>query len=111
MINVLHLYYDLLNLYGENANTRSIVYNLKLNNIKVKVDYVSLREKINFDNYDIIYIGSGSEDNLKLALDDIKKRKKDLIKFINSDGYLILTGNSINLFGKYIKIDNEKCFY
>ena len=37
MINVLHLYYDLLNLYGENANTRCIVHNLKLNKIKVKI--------------------------------------------------------------------------
>ena len=33
MINVLHLYYDLLNLYGENANLRAIVHNLELNNI------------------------------------------------------------------------------
>ena len=108
MINVLHMYYDLLNLYGENANTRSIVYNLKLNNIKVKVDYRSLREQINFDNYDIVYIGSGSEDNLKLALEDIKNRKKELAKYINSNGYLILTGNSMDLFGKHIKTYDEK---
>lgn len=108
MINVLHMYYDILNLYGENANTRSIVYNLKLNNIKVKVDYRSLREQINFDNYDIVYIGSGAEDNLKLVLDDIMKRKKELTKYINSNGYLILTGNAMTLFGKYIDTKEEK---
>ena len=108
MINVLHMYYDLLNLYGENANTRSIVYNLKLNNIKVKVDYRSLREQVNFDNYDIVYIGSGSEDNLKLVLDDIMNRKKELTKYINSNGYLILTGNSMDLFGKHIKTYEEE---
>ena len=108
MINVLHLYYDLLNLYGENANTRCIKYNLELNKIRVKVDYKSLNDQINFDNYDIIYIGSGSEDNLKLALEDIKNRKKELAKYINSNGYLILTGNSMDLFGKYIKTYDEK---
>lgn len=108
MINVLHLYYDLLNLYGENANTRSIQYNLKLNNIKVKVECRSLKEQINFEKYDIIYIGSGSEDNLKLALEDIKNRKKELKKYIESNGYLILTGNSMNLFGKYIETYEEK---
>jgi CobQ-like glutamine amidotransferase family enzyme len=102
------MYYDLLNLYGENANTRSIVYNLKLNNIKVKVDYRSLKEQINFDNYDIVYIGSGSEDNLKLALKDIMNRKKELTKYINSNGYLILTGNAMDLFGKYIKTYDDK---
>ena len=48
MINVLHLYYDLLNLYGENANTRCIKEELTRSNIKVKVDLKSIN-----DNYEI----------------------------------------------------------
>ena len=108
MINVLHLYYDLLNLYGENANTRCIVQELKRSNIKVKVDLKSLNDKIDFEKYDIIYIGSGSEESLKLALSDILKRKEDLKKYIESNKYLILTGNSMCLFGKYIDTTDEK---
>lgn len=108
MINVLHLYYDLLNLYGENANTRCIKYNLELNKIKVNVEFKSLDDKIDFNKYDLIYIGSGSEENIKLALKDILKRKKELKEYINSNKYLILTGNSMDLFGKYIKTLNEK---
>ena len=68
MINVLHLYYDLLNLYGENANLRAIVHNLELNNIKVKVDLKTINDQIDFEKYDIVYIGQGSEENLLLAL-------------------------------------------
>ncbi len=108
MINVLHLYYDLLNLYGENANTRCIVQELKRSNIKVKVDLKSLNDKIDFEKYDIIYIGSGSEESLKLALTDILKRKEDLKKYIESNKYLILTGNSMCMFGKYIDTIDEK---
>lgn len=108
MINVLHLYYDLLNLYGENANTRSITHNLKLNGIKVNTDLKSLNDNIDFDKYDIIYIGSGSEECLKLALNDILKRKDKLKKYIESNKYLLLTGNSMCLFGKYIEILDEK---
>ena len=108
MINVLHLYYDLLNLYGENANTRSVKYNLELNKIKVNVDLKSLNDKIDFEKYDLIYIGSGSEDNMKLALNDILKRKKEIKKFIESNKYLILTGSSMDLFGKYIKTLDDK---
>ena len=108
MINVLHLYYDLLNLYGENANTRCIKYNLELNKIKVNVDLKSLNDEIDFNKYDLIYIGSGSEDNMKLALQDILKRKKEIKKFIESNKYLILTGASMDLFGKYIKTLEEK---
>ena len=108
MINVLHLYYDLLNLYGENANARCIVHNLELNDIKVNIDLKSIKDNINFDKYDIIYIGSGSEDNLLLALNDLKNRKKELEDYIKKNKYLLLTGNSMDLFGKYIKINNEK---
>lgn len=106
MINILHLYYDLLNLYGENANLRAIVHNLKLNNIKVKVDLKSVNDNIDFDKYDIVYIGQGSEENLLIALNDLFKRKDNLIKYIENNNYLFLTGNSLDLLGT--KINNNK---
>ncbi len=108
MINILHLYYDLLNLYGENANTRCLVHNLKLNNIKAHVDLKSINDKIDFQKYDLIYIGSGSEDNLFLSLNDLMKRKKDIKEYIESNKYLILTGNSIDLFGNFIQTEEKK---
>lgn len=108
MINILHLYYDLLNLYGENANTRCIIHNLELNKIKVKVDYKSINDEIDFKKYDIVYIGCGSEDNLLIALNDLLKRKKDIKDYIESDGYLLLTGNSMDMFGKHIIKDDNK---
>ena len=108
MINVLHLYYDLLNLYGENANTRCIEHMLKLNNIKVNIDYKSINDKIDFNKYDLIYISQGSEDNLLLALNDIIKYKKELKEYIENDKYLLLTGNSMDLFGKYIEMNDKK---
>ena len=108
MINVLHLYYDLLNLYGENANTRCIKHNLELNDIKVNVDLKSINDKIDFEKYDLIYISMGSEDNLLLALSDLLKRKNDIKKYIESNKFLLLTGNAMDLFGKYIEISNEK---
>ena len=107
MINVLNLYYDLLNLYGENANTRCIKRALELNKIKVNVDLKSIGDKIDFKKYDLIYIGSGSEEDLLLALDDIKTRKEELKKYIEDDKYLILTGNAMDLFGEYIETDKR----
>lgn len=108
MINILHLYYDLLNLYGENANTRCLVHNLKLNNIKTNVDLKSINDKIDLSKYDIIYIGQGSEDNLELARIDILKRKEEFKKYIESNKFLLLTGNSMDLFGSYIKTNDKK---
>ena len=77
MINILHLYYDLLNLYGENANTRCIVKNLERNNIKVNVDLKSIKDKVDFTKYDLVYISSGDEESLELALNDILRFKEE----------------------------------
>lgn len=108
MINILHLYYDLLNLYGENANVRCLVNNLKRNDIKVNIDQKSIKDKIDFTKYDIIYIGSGDEESIELANEDILRFKDDLNKYIEKNNYLILTGNSMCLFGKYIKTNEKK---
>ncbi len=108
MINILYLYYDLLNLYGENANVRCIIRNLELNKIKANVDLKSLNDEIDFDKYDIVYIGSGSEEDILISLEDLKKRKKDIIKYIENDKYLFLTGNSMIMFGKTIDTLDKK---
>lgn len=109
MINILHLYYDILNLYGENGNLRALVNELKRSNIKTKVDFKSINDKVNFNNYDIVYIASGSEESLFIVLEDIKKRKDELKQYIEDGKYIFLTGNAMDLFGKYIEnFDGEK---
>ena len=107
MINILHLYYDLLNLYGENGNIRCLVKTLEQNKIKVNVDHKSLSDKIDFTKYDLIYISSGDEESLGLAQKDILRFKDELTKYIEDNKFLILTGNAMCLFGKYIKTKDE----
>ncbi len=107
MIKIAHLYYDLLNLYGEQGNILAIINNFKNQNIDIDVDYLTIGDDINFKDYDLIYIGSGSNENLLLVLEDILKYKKDIKKYIESNKYLISTGNSYLLFGQ--SIDDQEC--
>jgi len=102
MIKVAHLYYDLLNLYGEQGNVLAIKKFFQNQNIEIEIDYFTINDKIDFKQYDLIYLGSGSDENLFIALEDIKKYKKEIKKYIENDKYLIATGNSYLLFGKSI---------
>lgn len=104
MIRVLHLYYDLLNLYGEQGNILALKRAFKNQNVDVEVDYLSVQDKIDFKKYDLVYIGSGSTENLLTSLEDIKRHKKELKKYIESKKCLLATGNSYLLFGQ--KINN-----
>ncbi len=102
MIKAAHLYYDLLNLYGDSGNIKALEYHLKSSGNEVSVDRLKMGDKINFSAYDMVYIGSGTEHNLMLALDDIMQYREDIITFKKNDGILLATGNSIELFGKSI---------
>lgn len=107
-IKIAHLYYDLLNLYGEQGNIIALVNAFKNQNIDVLVDKLSINDQINFKDYDLFYLGMGSNDNLLIVLDDIKKYTKELKKAIKDNKYIISTGNSHELFGKFIEIKKQK---
>lgn len=107
-IKIAHLYYDLLNLYGEQGNVISLINAFNNQNVEVEVDYLSIGDKIKLSNYDIVYMGSGSKEDLLIVLEDLKKYSKDINKYIDSDNYFISTGNSYLLFGSYIDLLSKK---
>lgn len=107
-ITIGHLYYDLMNLYGEIGNIKVLTYHLKNQGIKVNIKNLSIDDNINFDELDLIYIGSGTNNNQLLVLNDILKYKEDINKYYNNNKFFLITGNAIELFGeKIIDIDNN----
>lgn len=107
-ITIGHLYYDLMNLYGEIGNIKVLTYHLKSQGIKVNIKNLSIDDDINFDELDLIYIGSGTNNNQLLVLNDILKYKEDIHKYYNDNKFFLITGNAIELFGEQIiDIDNN----
>lgn len=106
-ITIGYLYHDLLNLYGDSGNIKTLLYHLKEQGIETNVKYMSINDKKEFNDVDILYIGSGTDDNLLVALDDIKKDKDKLKKYIDDKKFILSTGNSVELFGNYIVSDKK----
>ena len=50
MIKILHLYYDLLNLYGDNGNVKVLEYHMKSSGIQTETVRHSLGETIDLVN-------------------------------------------------------------
>ena len=103
-----HLYYDLLNLYGDSGNIKALKYHLEEQGIDVEIRNISVGEKKDFKDIDLLYIGSGTNDNTLVALEDLKKDKKDLEKYIKDKKFILSTGNSIEIFGNYILLSKQK---
>ena len=104
-MKIAYLYYDFLNLYGESGNIKIISNILKYNKIKHEILYLSLDDELEFDKYDLVYIGSGTEDNLLIALKHLSKYKNDIKKYIEDNKFMLITGNSVDLFGQKIMAD------
>ena len=106
-IKIAYLYYDLMNLYGERGNINVLVETFKQQDINVSVTELSLNDKIDFNYYDLYVIGSGTESNQKRVLEDLKKYKDKIKDSIENGKFFLCTGNSIELFGKTIKDDDN----
>ena len=103
MIKILHLFPNLMNLYGEYINVRMLELCLESKGYEVCVHRKNENIiNINFLDYDFIYMGSGLESNQKIALKILKKHKTEISDFINSNKIFLLTGNSFEIFSKKI---------
>ena len=99
-IKIAHLYYDLMNLYGEHGNILALAHHLEEHKVRVITHYLSVDDKIDFNKYDIFYIGSGNKESFDIVLNDILKRKEEIKEAIDNNKFFFVTGNALDLFGK-----------
>lgn len=104
-IKILHMYHDCMNLYGDYGNISVVEKKLCLMGFNVFVDKKSLFEEVCFEDYDFVYIGSGTEKSEIAALEDLKRHRISIISALNNDVLFLATGNSFEMFGKKITDD------
>ena len=108
-IKIAHLYYDLMNLYGENGNIKALKKQLEHQGISTKILFLTIDDTLNFDEYDVVYIGAGTENNQALVLKHLLKYKEQIKKAIHDQHIFLVTGNAVELFGRYIyTVDKKK---
>lgn len=97
MISILHLYHDLMNLYGEYGNVRVLKKHLEDLGQEVQIDRLSIGDKIDFTKYDFIYCGCGSERHKDLALQDFLCYGAAFKAYLDSGKPALFTGNAAEL--------------
>lgn len=101
-MKILHLYHDILNLYGEYGNISALSRMLEQNGIAYDLEKKTLNDCLKLEEYDFIYMGSGTERNLLLVMEHLRSYKEALKNSIEQGKILLFTGNAFEMLGKII---------
>ncbi len=100
---ILYLYYDFLNLYGDNGNVRILEKRLKDQGFEVEIVRKTVTDDdISFEGFDLIYCGSGTESRRAAATTHLKRFEKGFADAVSSGTPILFTGNSWGMLGKSI---------
>lgn len=100
---ILHLFPNLMNLYGDYANLSILSHYMTEEGFSHALTFSDLEG--DFSGYDMIYIGSGTERASFRALELLAACWESLSAFINRGGRLLLTGTAMDLFRESIEDD------
>lgn len=98
-IHILHLMPKLLSLYGEYGNVAILTKVLTDHGCGVTVDSWE-SGTLTLQNYDLVYIGSGTEDNLLEAIRRLAPHAEAIRASIDGDQLWLATGNAMAVFGR-----------
>lgn len=107
-IKILHLYPDLLNLYGDKGNIECMRKRLIWRGIDAEVVTHTCDDKsFNLSDVDIVFIGGGSDREQKIVCTRLLKHKDALKKYVEAGGSLVAVCGGYQLLGKYYKLEDE----
>lgn len=108
MLNICHLYPDLLDLYGDRGNILTLTQRAQWRGIEANVQRVSIGDPLNFATMDILFIGGGSDREQNILVEDLMKRKQELRSAIE-DGLVVLAiCGGYQLLGQYYQMAGGK---
>ena len=107
-MKILHLFHDLMNLYGEYANMLALQKSLSEKGRAAEIEKLSIDDTFDFSAFDLIYIGSGTEKNQKVALEYLRPYTEQLKTALDEGKIILSTGNSFEMFGQKLTDRNGK---
>lgn len=109
-LKILHMYPDMLDLYGDSGNMELISYRCRMRGIEVSIDKYSLGQasETDFASYDLIYLGGGADFEQQLLADDLLSRRENIEQAYKGGTFMLMICGGYQLMGQYYKDSNDK---
>ena len=89
IINICHLYGNLLNTYGDVGNIMALKYFAQKKGHEVNIEVVSLKDEFDYRKYDFVFFGGGQDYEQSIVEKDLESKKENLIKYIENNGLFL----------------------
>ena len=101
-LNIVHLYPDVMNLYGEYANLAVLRRHLEAMGVTVTVRAVTCEDAPDVTDADFIYMGAGAERGQKYVLEQLLPHAGGLKAAVEAGAVALFTGNAMETLGQSV---------
>ena len=102
-LTLVHLYPDLMNIYGDLGNVTALRFRCAKRGIKLKVRNLSVKEKLTPGSFDLVFGGGGQDRQQIVVSRDLTTKKAALIQAAKTGIPMLTICGSYQLFGRYFK--------
>lgn len=107
-IKILHMYPDLLNLYGDKGNIECLKKRLEWRGIEAEaVSFTCEDTDFDLSDVDIVFIGGGSDREQKIVCKRLLEHKDAIKAYVEDNGALVAVCGGYQLLGRYYKLEDE----
>ena len=106
-LNILHMYPDMLDLYGDSGNMEILKYRCRMRNIDCNVETHTIgMNDSDFSKYDLIYFGGGADFEQQLLAGDLLGCADKIRSAYENGAFFLLICGGYQLMGQYYKDSN-----
>ena len=98
-LTVMHLYPELLNLYGDGGNVTILAQRARQRGVEVEVVRVRHEHEADLENADIVFVGGGPDREQRLASHDLLEQAGRLRRYVEDDGVLLAICGGYQILG------------
>ena len=98
-LNILHLFPDLLNLYGDKGNLSAMEKRLTWRGMEATITTCNQDESLEISGFDIIVLGGGSDKEQETVCHLLSEKKEQLSAYIEDSGVMLATCGGFEMLG------------
>lgn len=99
-LRLVHLYPDLLNLYGDGGNLKVLMQRCAWRGIPIELTEIHYGDDFDLDGADIVFLGGGPDREQHLASEELFKNRDALAAYAENDGVLLAICGGFQILGK-----------